>query len=124
MLTDVFVALVDLATNHRLECSNDDGPTPPSTVTLEVTPKGAELIAVAAELGKLSLSLRSLVGGAAAAGVTWDTDATHILPRAAAPAAASPVVATPPAVTAASAAPLAHSIIVRGIEAGASEAKP
>ena len=121
---DAAGAALGASADAALLASNDDGPTPPSTVTLEVTPKGAELIAVAAELGKLSLSLRSLVGGAAAAGVTWDTDATHILPRAAAPAAASPVVATPPAVTAASAAPLAHSIIVRGIEAGASEAKP
>ncbi|HEY8570995.1 Flp pilus assembly protein CpaB [Phenylobacterium sp.] len=32
----------------------------PQTATLEVTPKGAEVIAVVSELGKLSLSLRSL----------------------------------------------------------------
>ena len=32
----------------------------PSTATLEVTPKGAEVIAVVTELGKLSLALRSL----------------------------------------------------------------
>jgi pilus assembly protein CpaB len=32
----------------------------PQTATLEVTPKGAEVIAVVGELGKLSLSLRSL----------------------------------------------------------------
>lgn len=39
----------------------------PQTVTLEVTPKGAEVIAVAGELGKLSLSLRSLATGAPSA---------------------------------------------------------
>lgn len=32
----------------------------PQTATIEVTPKGAEVVAVVAELGKLSLSLRSL----------------------------------------------------------------
>jgi pilus assembly protein CpaB len=32
----------------------------PQTATLEVTPKGAEVVALAGELGKLSLSLRSL----------------------------------------------------------------
>lgn len=32
----------------------------PQTATLEVTPKGAEVIAVVSEMGKLSLSLRSL----------------------------------------------------------------
>jgi pilus assembly protein CpaB len=54
----------------------------PQTATLEVTPKQAEVAAVASELGKLSLSLRSLaVDGAAPAsqGVTrtWDRDATQ-----------------------------------------------
>lgn len=69
----------------------------PQTATLEVTPKGAEVIAVAAELGKLSLSLRSL--GAADAPVsearvvtrTLDHDATQsAVARAAAPARPAP----------------------------------
>jgi len=63
------------------------------TATLEVDPKEAEIVAVAGELGKLSLSLRHTgdpVGDAAAPGqtadekrgVTWtyDSDATQIIP--------------------------------------------
>jgi pilus assembly protein CpaB len=56
------------------------------TATLEVTPKQAEIIAVAAELGKLSLSLRSLAQDEAAdagkhrTSFTWDSDATRLLP--------------------------------------------
>ncbi|THD80522.1 MAG: Flp pilus assembly protein CpaB [Phenylobacterium sp.] len=37
-----------------------DAVTPPQTATLEVTPKGAEIVAVAGQMGLLSLSLRSL----------------------------------------------------------------
>lgn len=54
------------------------------TATLEVTPKQAEAIAVVAELGKLSLSLRSLAvaeGSPSAGHVitrTWDSEATHL----------------------------------------------
>lgn len=114
-------AALDASADAALLASKGDDPTPPSTVTLEVSPKGAELIAVAAELGKLSLSLRSLAGGAAAGtGATWDIDATHMLPRAAGATAATEPVTAPPAVPARP----AHSMIVRGIEAGASEAKP
>jgi len=62
---------------------------PPTTVTLEVTPKQAETIAVAQEIGKLTLSLRDLQAqrresaptGAVvveAAGKTWDTDVTRL----------------------------------------------
>ncbi|MGL4541439.1 MAG: hypothetical protein ACRCUI_02890, partial [Polymorphobacter sp.] len=96
------------------------------TVTLEVTPKGAELVAVAAELGKLSLSLRSLVAGTAAPrGLTWDTDASSVQPRRSAPPAMV-AAATPCGVAAAPAAPaLARqpgSIVVRGISATPSEA--
>jgi pilus assembly protein CpaB len=55
----------------------------PSTATLEVTPKGAEVIAVASELGKLSLALRSLANAdqappdARQVTRTWDKDATQ-----------------------------------------------
>jgi len=53
------------------------------TATLEVTPKQAETIAVATELGNLSLSLRSLghnEGGETSHmySHTWDTDATRL----------------------------------------------
>jgi pilus assembly protein CpaB len=55
------------------------------TATLEVTPKQAEVIAVATELGKLSLSLRSLAKATPddtpkPFSHTWDSDATHLLP--------------------------------------------
>lgn len=55
----------------------------PSTATLEVTPKGAEVIAVVSELGKLSLALRSLANAEhppadeRVVTRTWDRDATQ-----------------------------------------------
>ena len=53
------------------------------TATLEVTPKQAETIAVATELGNLSMSLRSLAKGDIADQLppfshTWDSEATHL----------------------------------------------
>lgn len=58
------------------------------TVTLEVTPKQAETIAVATDLGQLSLSLRSLgkpqpgsdIDPAQRFSHTWDSQATHLVP--------------------------------------------
>lgn len=54
------------------------------TATLEITPRGAEKVALVAELGKLSLSLRSLAATAAnppadGAALTWDSDASPAL---------------------------------------------
>jgi pilus assembly protein CpaB len=53
------------------------------TATLEVTPKEAEILAVASEMGKLSLSLRSLAQDtdqiAEANTHTWDSDAARVL---------------------------------------------
>jgi len=63
------------------------------TATLEVTPKQSEMIAVATEMGKLSLSLRSLAaapaidsptGSAAAPGsstFTFDSEVSQLLPK-------------------------------------------
>jgi len=58
------------------------------TATLEVTPKQAEVIAVASEMGRLSLSLRSLAKKDAqktlvrkARTYTWDTEASYLIPR-------------------------------------------
>lgn len=58
------------------------------TATLEVTPKQAEVIAVASEMGRLSLSLRSLAKKEpnamtvrTARTYTWDTDASYLIPR-------------------------------------------
>ncbi len=48
-----------LAVDQRLENKTGEAPVP-HNVTFEVTPKQAEKIAVATEMGKLSLSLRSL----------------------------------------------------------------
>ena len=56
VLRDVRVIVID----QRLD-SKDGQAVLARTVTFEVTPKQSEVIAVAAELGKLSLSLRSLV---------------------------------------------------------------
>lgn len=58
------------------------------TTTLEVSPEGAEKVALVTELGKLSLSLRSLAradgpeqgGEAATTGrITWDRDVARVL---------------------------------------------
>ena len=63
------------------------------TATLEVTPKQSEIIAVASDIGKLSLSLRSLVaaksersagdppGGADGDSVTLDSDVSGLIPK-------------------------------------------
>lgn len=125
---DVAAAALDASAGAAMLGGNADAAAPPTTVTLEVTPKGAELVAVAAELGKLSLSLRSLVGGTAAPrGPTWDSDASSVLPRRAATTPAT--AAAPPVVVAAAPAPQAapqraSSIVVRGIGSTPSEATP
>jgi pilus assembly protein CpaB len=59
----------------------------PHTATLDVTPKQAESVSVASDLGVLSLSLRSLGGndvdpGPASITKTWDTEVTQLaVPR-------------------------------------------
>jgi pilus assembly protein CpaB len=55
VLAGLRVLAVDQTTNDQ-----DSKPKVAKTATLEVTPRQAEMIAVAAQLGKLSLSLRSL----------------------------------------------------------------
>ena len=79
---------------------------PPGLVTLEVTPRAAQALAVAGELGRLSLVLRGPGGGAAdTGGRRWDSDVTGL--PAALFAAPAPMAAAPAAlpVTPASAAP-------------------
>ena len=56
VLTDVRV----LATDQRAAAEAGKDVVVPQTATLEVTPKGAEIVAVVTELGRLSLALRSL----------------------------------------------------------------
>jgi pilus assembly protein CpaB len=78
VLTDIRV----LATDQRADDQKREV-TIAKTATLEVTPKQAEVIAVASEMGKLSLSLRSLAQeGAQVAEAnthTWDNDAARLL---------------------------------------------
>lgn len=54
---------------------------PPNLITLEVTPRQAEALAVATELGKLSLVLRGPGAGQSAIGIRrWDSDVTGLSP--------------------------------------------
>ena len=55
ILTDVRVVAMDQSTNDQVQEASVH-----RVATLEVTPKGAEIVAVAKELGSLSLSLRAL----------------------------------------------------------------
>jgi pilus assembly protein CpaB len=79
-LTDLRVLAVD----QRADDQNKEVVVA-KTATLEVTPKQAEKIALATELGTLSLSLRSLAKTDGtevqppAFSHTWDVDATHLL---------------------------------------------
>jgi pilus assembly protein CpaB len=80
VLTDVRVLAVD----QRSDDQNKEVVVA-KTATLEVTPKQAEVIAVAVELGKLTLSLRSLAQDEDAenghrVSYTWDSDAARLLP--------------------------------------------
>lgn len=84
VLTDLRVLAVDQTTDDK-----DGKPVLARTVTFEVTPHQAEMIEVASELGKLTLSLRSLAQGeddaaAKATGedvvtYTWDSDVSVLL---------------------------------------------
>ncbi|HLI13329.1 MAG TPA: Flp pilus assembly protein CpaB [Alphaproteobacteria bacterium] len=84
VLSNLRVVGVDQSTDDK-----DGKPVLAKTVTFEVTPKQAEAIEVASELGKLSLSLRSLAhdGDVTADGTaqpalvthTWDSDVSPLL---------------------------------------------
>jgi pilus assembly protein CpaB len=83
VLTDIRVLAVD----QRVDDQKKEV-TVAKTATLEVTPKQAEIVAVVGELGKLSLSLRSLAQtddapASARATHTWDSEASHVLAPAA-----------------------------------------
>ncbi|MGB8273905.1 MAG: Flp pilus assembly protein CpaB [Alphaproteobacteria bacterium] len=85
VLTNIRVIAVDQTTNDQ-----SSEPTVAKNVTLEVTPREAEVLSLVSELGKLSLSLRSIVlldgkdGKDQSATVaqrtfTWDSDASILL---------------------------------------------
>jgi pilus assembly protein CpaB len=76
-----------LAIDQRADDQNKEV-TVPKTATLEVTPKEAEIIAVVSEIGKLSLSLRSLPSdeaqtaseaGRTGPSYTFDSEATQLI---------------------------------------------
>jgi pilus assembly protein CpaB len=72
-----------IAVDQKLDSKNGE-PLVAHTATLEVTPKQSEMIAVATEIGKLSLSLRSLAtapgdGPAPADGSAGDARGTYTL---------------------------------------------
>lgn len=80
-----------IAMGRRLHTDpeEDIGSGPIRTTTLEVTPEGAEIVALVTELGKLSLSLRSIASTSSTAAttsairrpVTWDSDISQVLGR-------------------------------------------
>lgn len=75
VLTDIRV----LGMDQRISDEKKDV-TVPKTATLEVTPKQAEIVAVSADLGLLSLSLRSVAEDDYPPTMhpTWDSEATHL----------------------------------------------
>ncbi len=89
VLHDVRVIAVD----QRLDAKGGDAVLA-HTATFEVTPKQSEVIALATEMGKLSLSLRPLAGsdgdqaaadspdGAGSGTFTLDSDVSRLLPKA------------------------------------------
>ena len=83
VLSDIRVLAVDQRTDD-----SEGKAALAKTATLEVTPKQAEIISVANELGRLSLSLRSLAQSEATDDLrpagqahTWDTEASRLIPR-------------------------------------------
>lgn len=93
VLTDLRVVGVDQALSIDHKADNKalaTGPVPPKTVSLELTPKQAEILTVSVDMGVLTLSLHSLghpVGTVdnPKLGPMWDVDAApgsmHNMPR-------------------------------------------
>lgn len=86
VLSDLRVIAMGAATDDDPEEGKDNEKA--KTATLEVTPAQAEKVALLTELGKLSLSLRSLASSTdndvaavaeAAPQFTWDSDVSHVL---------------------------------------------
>lgn len=81
VITDLRVLAIDQTTDDK-----DSKPVLAKTVTFEVTPKQVEIIQVASDLGRLSLSLRSLAHhdddeASLPTGIshTWDSDVSPLL---------------------------------------------
>jgi pilus assembly protein CpaB len=68
VLTDIRVLAIDQSTNDQAE-----EPNPAKNVTIEVTPKQVEIVSLITDLGRLSLSLRSLQSDEGQIGEAGDT---------------------------------------------------
>ncbi len=76
VLTDIRVLAIDQSTNDQAE-----EPNPAKNVTIEVTPKQVEIVSLITELGRLSLSLRSLQTDEGRISETADDDVNPVLSR-------------------------------------------
>jgi pilus assembly protein CpaB len=85
VLKDIRIIAMGAATSDLAEAGKANEKA--KTATFEVTPQQAESVALLTELGKLSLSLRSLAADQAAEhaqparadSMTWDKDVSHVL---------------------------------------------
>ena len=85
VLKDIRIIAMGAATSDLAEAGKANEKA--KTATFEVTPQQAELVALLTELGKLSLSLRSLAADQEAEhpiptradSMTWDKDVSHVL---------------------------------------------
>ncbi|HYD99101.1 MAG TPA: Flp pilus assembly protein CpaB [Alphaproteobacteria bacterium] len=125
VLRDIRILAVDQRLDDRAKDTKDVPVA--KTATLEVTPKQAEVVAVAVDLGKLSLSLRSLGQPDEPSPdlhtFTWDSDATRLLPPPWRPEAV-PVAAPAPAEAAAPTAEERPAPTVSLVRAGQRESIP
>ncbi len=76
VLTDIRVLAIDQSTNDQAE-----EPNPAKNVTIEVTPKQVEIVSLITELGRLSLSLRSLQTDEGRISETADDNVNPVLSR-------------------------------------------
>lgn len=77
VLTDIRVLAIDQSTNDQVEEAN-----PVKNITIEVTPKQVEMVSLITDLGRLSLSLRSLQTDEGAVSETvGDADNNPVLAR-------------------------------------------
>lgn len=84
VLSDVRVVAIDDRTNDQKTSQKPEKPEEPKIATLEVTPRQAEALALVGQMGRLSLSLRSLARSGEeerARGYTWDSDVSALLPK-------------------------------------------
>jgi pilus assembly protein CpaB len=98
VLRGVRVVGVDQSLTDKKDDKKD--PVIPKTTTLEVTPKQAEVIAVAGDMGVLSLALDSLAGahddvGDGRVTKTWDSEATQMAVAAPVPSSAGAEAGSP-----------------------------